>query len=80
MNGRKLTLERAATLVLHGNQGNEEETRLREQPKKPVTLARVAWLERRLDFWDSPSFTTALHERFAHQRRESADDKGDAGV
>jgi hypothetical protein len=79
MNGRKLTLERAARLVLHGDQDDAEERR-RDQPRKPLTLVRVAWLERRLDFWDSPSSATALRERFAHQRRESSDDKGDAGV
>jgi hypothetical protein len=62
MNGHQLTFERAARLILHGDQDDDEEQR-REQPRRIVSLPRVAWVEKRLMFWDDRGFATALAER-----------------
>ena len=62
VNGRKMSLAQAARLVLHGDEEDEEERR-REPPRRIISLPRVAWLEKKLAFWDDRGFAVALAER-----------------
>jgi hypothetical protein len=50
VNHRKMTLARAAQVLLHGDEDDED--RRREQPRKIITLPTVRWLGVRIPFWD----------------------------